>query len=155
VRKVLLLSLPLAALVGISLPLVLLAGRGPRAEAQGVPPSPPATFYGTVSGVPDGTTVVALVVSSSGSVTCGTGTVRLDGSQTVYAVDVFHESQKAGCGAAGRTVRFYFPSTTPGGGGRLATQSGTWSGPGPVQLNLTAGAQLTNTTVVPALAKSQ
>ncbi len=153
VRKFLLLAVSLAALAGVAIPAGLFAGRGRHAEAQQLPPSPPATFYGTVSGVPAGSAVVAFVVSGTTSVTCGSGTVVLEGGQTVYVVDVVHESQKQGCGAAGRTVRFYFPSGTPGSGGRLAVEAGTWSGSGPVQLNLTAGPQLTNTALVPGLTR--
>jgi hypothetical protein len=153
VRKLLLLTVSLAAIAAVGVPLGLSAGRFRPAEAQGVPPSPPATFYGTVSGVPAGSAVVAIVVSGSAAVTCGKGTVVLDGGQTVYVVDVVHESQKQGCGAAGRAVKFYFPGGTPGSGGRLAAETGTWSGSGPVQLNLTAGPQLTNTAFVPGLSR--
>lgn len=153
-RKLLLLAVSLAALAAVGIPAAFLAGWGRQAEAQeGPPPNPPATFYGTVSGVPAGTAVVAVVVSGSTSVTCGSGMVGTDGGQTVYVVDVVHESQKQGCGAVGRSVRFYFPSGNPGIGGRLAAETGTWTGSGPVQLNLTAGPQLTNTIVVPALSR--
>lgn len=139
------------ALVGIAVGLVL--GRGERAEAQGFPPSPPATFWGEASGVPAGTRVVALVVSGSGSAMCGVGSVLLDAGATKYVVDVFHESQQPGCGAPGRAVRFYFSGGGPANGGRLANETGTWSEAGPAMLNLSAGPQLMAMGTIPGIAR--
>lgn len=139
------------ALVAITVGLVL--AHGDRAEAQGNPPLPPATFLGEVSGVPAGTRVVALVVSDSGSATCGVGPVVLYEGSTVYVVDVYDKSQQTGCGEPGRTVRFYFSGGGPASGGRLANETGTWWSAGPAQLNLSAGPQLTASGTVPGLTR--
>ncbi len=120
-----------------------------RATAQVPPPPvPPATFWGNVSGVPQGWHVVALVVDGSKTTTCGFGQVTTSGSQTVYVVDVVADAQVSGCGAPGRTVRFYFapPSAT---GGRLANESEPYPGAGPKQKDLTAGPQFGNIAFAP------
>ncbi|MGB0384928.1 MAG: FG-GAP repeat domain-containing protein [Ardenticatenaceae bacterium] len=74
--------------------------------------SPPATYYGVISNdqIQASTTVTAWV----GDVQCGqTQTRTIDPStssghrtQLVYAINVWSEAQKAGCGAPGRTVTF-------------------------------------------------
>jgi len=124
-----------------------------RAAAQ-LPPSPPATFYGTVSGggVGPGWRVVAIVQNGSASATCGSGAVVTEGGQTVYVVDVVTDAQVSGCGANGRQIRFYFAPPSPTGG-RMASQTATWTGAGAFQLNLTAGTSLTNTVFAPYAAR--
>ncbi|GIW18863.1 MAG: hypothetical protein KatS3mg064_2020 [Tepidiforma sp.] len=118
--------------------------------AQGAPPSPPATYYGSVpSGVGPGQAVLAIVTSGGSSQTCGVGQTIADGSGVVYVVDVIADSQLAGCGAAGRTVQFYFV-----GNRQMATDTATWGGPGPAQRNLTGlGPQLTPRNIGPQVAK--
>jgi hypothetical protein len=102
------------------------------ASAQ-FPPPPPTTFYGAVpSGVGPGQAVVAIVSAGGASATCGVGTTLADGGGVVYVVDVVADTQRPGCGAAGRTVQFYFV-----GNKQLATDTAAWSGPGPAQKALT------------------
>jgi hypothetical protein len=102
------------------------------------PPNPPRTFYGTVTGGAGHPGIVATV----NGITCGNGTVQSQSGEIVYVVSVASDSQKAGCGAPGRTVRFYL--TGPAGQpGKLVTTTATWSGPGPALQNLTAGPALT------------
>ncbi|MGE5597617.1 MAG: hypothetical protein ACM3S1_16455 [Hyphomicrobiales bacterium] len=119
--------------------------------AQSPPPDPPATYYGTATGATDGQGVVAIVVSGATSTVCGTGEVLTDNGQTVYVVDVAANSQINGCGASGRQVRFYFTPTSTSGG-RLSTQSATWSGAGAKNQNLTLGAELVRRGMVPVVA---
>lgn len=128
--------------------------------AQGAPPSPPDTFYGKVpEGVGPGQGVLAIVTSGSSSQTCGVGNTLViapgpgvppeDVGKIAYVVDVIADSQLAGCGAPGRTVQFYFI-----GNRQMATTTGTWSGAGPVQLNLTGlGSPLTTRNYGPQVAK--
>jgi hypothetical protein len=118
--------------------------------AQGAPPSPPATFYGSVpSGVGPGQTVLAIVTSGGSSQTCGVGATLSEGSGVVYVVDVISDSQLAGCGAPGRTVQFYFV-----GNRQMATDTASWTGAGPSQKNLTGlGPQLTPRNYGPQVAK--
>lgn len=151
-RKLLLVPLSLWVAAAVVIVVGMVGAHSPHAAAQAVPPSPPATFYGTVTGVPAGSTVLAIVVNGSTTVVCGEGTVATEGSQTVYVVDVVHESQRQGCGASGRSVRFYFPGSPPSAPGRLAAETGTWN-MGPVERNLTVGTQLNNTVVVAGLSK--
>lgn len=151
-RKLVLAPLSLIALAAVAVLAGLVGGHSQQASAQAVPPSPPATFYGTVTGIPAGSKVIAVVVSGSTTVACGEGTVGTEGSQTVYVVDVIHESQRTGCGAPGRTVRFYVPGSPPTAPGRLAAETGTWN-MGPVERNLTIGTTLNNTVVVAGLSK--
>jgi hypothetical protein len=110
--------------------------------AQGFPPDPPATFYGTATGGTAGQGVIAIVIEGGVSTFCGAGTVQDIGGTPKYVVDVVSDSQSRGCGRSGREVRFYF---TPAGAqrGRVSTESGTWAGAGPKELNLTLGPQLT------------
>lgn len=120
------------------------------ATAQNFPPPPPTTFYGTVpSGVGPGQAVVAIVSAGGASQTCGVGTTIADGGGVVYVVDVVADAQRAGCGAAGRTVQFYFV-----GNKQLATDSASWAGPGPSQRNITnLNPALTTRNILPHAAK--
>jgi hypothetical protein len=103
------------------------------ATAQNFPPPPPATYYGTVpSGVGPGQAVIAIVSAGGQSATCGVGTTIADTSGVVYVVDVVADAQRAGCGAPGRNVQFYFV-----GNKQLATDTASWGGPGPSNRNLT------------------
>lgn len=125
------------------------------ALAQGVPPPPPSTFYGTVpAGVSAGQGVIAIVSSGGTQTACGAGNVLTDpaSSSTVYVVDVVADAQRAGCGKAGATVSFYFTPTI-GSSGRLATDNFAWGGPGPLAHNITTlGPSLTNRRVAPHVA---
>ncbi|MFN0096844.1 MAG: hypothetical protein ACKVVT_18960 [Dehalococcoidia bacterium] len=124
---------------------VLFAGAAlaavPTAALAQLPPDPPATYYGTATGLATGADVVAMVGDGNSFVACGAGKVILDNNNPVYVVDVFSDSQRTGCGRSGRTIRFYIgPSgSTPG---RLANETSSWAGPGPRQVNLTVGGAL-------------
>ena len=120
------------------------------ATAQNFPPPPPTTYYGNVpTGVGPGQAVVAIVTSGGQSATCGVGTTIADGSGVVYVVDVVADTQRAGCGAAGRTVKFYFV-----GNKQLATTTASWSGPGPANTNITGlEPPLTARNILPHVAK--
>ncbi|MEO9254514.1 MAG: hypothetical protein ABI305_03170 [Tepidiformaceae bacterium] len=125
------------------------------ALAQGVPPPPPSTFYGTVpAGVTAGQGVIAIVTNGGTQTACGAGSVLTDpvSSSTVYVVDVVADAQRAGCGKAGATVSFYF-TPTAGSSGRLGTDSFAWGGPGPLAHNITnIGPSLTNRLIAPHVA---
>ncbi|MEM7028676.1 MAG: FG-GAP-like repeat-containing protein [Chloroflexota bacterium] len=75
-------------------------------------PSPPATYYGTISATV-GSTLNAYV----DGVLCGTTTIQtqlLDGqSQTTYVIDV-HSSDVAGCGANGKSIQFQLDGASLG-----------------------------------------
>ena len=122
--------------------------------AQDFPPPPPATYYGSISGsgVAAGQGVVAIVVSGNTSTICGTGSV-VDASGLHYVVDVVTNDQTAGCGQAGRTVRFYVTPPNANTGGSLAVESPSWAGAGPHLQNLTTGSPLTKRAVAPTAAK--
>jgi hypothetical protein len=97
--------------------------------------------------------VIAIVQSGNNSQTCGQGATLQDGSNVVYVIDVIHNTQLAGCGLAGRTIRFYF---TPSGAtpGRLANETVNWSAAGaPKEQNLTLGPALSIRGTVPTLAR--
>jgi hypothetical protein len=144
-KRAFLAGLGVAGIVAVAFPAL--------AIAQGFPPPPPTTFYGTASGATAGQGVIAIVVDGTNSTACGDGVVLTDSGNTVYVVDVIADAQKAGCGKAGRQVMFYF---TPAGGsaGRLATGSFAWSGPGPATQNLTLGPALSGARqVLPVVAK--
>ncbi len=105
--------------------------------AQSAPPDPPATYYGTANGATVGQKVLAIVQDNQGNQTvCGEGEVLEDAGKIVYTVDVVAHTQTPGCGAAGRTIRFYLPSG-PGVNARFANESATWSGAGGQERNLT------------------
>lgn len=114
------------------------------------PPGPPATFFGSVpAGVGPGQSVIAIVSVGGASQTCGFGATIADGAGIFYVVDVISESQRAGCGAAGRTVQFYFV-----GNRQMATDTATWGGPGPALRNLTGlGPTLTPRNITAMVAK--
>jgi hypothetical protein len=145
-KRALMVGMSVATAAALSLPALTFA--------QGFPPPPPSSYYGTVSGgATVGQGVIAIVQSGSGSQTCGDGTVLQDQGQIVYVIDVVQEGQKAGCGQAGRTIRFYF---TPVGAnpGRLANETVNWSGPGaPKEQNLTLGPALSVRGIVPTIAR--
>lgn len=122
------------------------------ALAQGVPPGPPATIYGSITGAQAGQGVIAIVINGSSSTVCGAGSVVSDSGSTVFVVDVISDSQRAGCGANGRTIRFYVTPTSPTTGGRLANESATWTGAGPKQQALTLGAALSIVKPIPFVA---
>ncbi|GAB4337254.1 MAG: hypothetical protein Kow0010_25340 [Dehalococcoidia bacterium] len=135
----------LAALAGLA----VLAGFGlwqsvaPSASAQGLPPDTPKVFYGSISGASVNSGVVAVVVGPDGrGITCGAGVVLSSGGSTVYAVQVITDSQKAGCGASGRTVHFYLTPASPGAGGKMANETATWPTGETQQRNLTPGSTL-------------
>ncbi|MBI2764506.1 MAG: hypothetical protein HYX53_01200 [Chloroflexi bacterium] len=115
----------------------------PSLAVAQVPPGPPATFYGSAVGAAPGQGVIAIVINGSTSTTCGAGSVINDASGLVYVVDVISQDQQPGCGANGRTVRFYFTPASPTIGGSLANESSTWTGAGPKVQNLTPGSPLT------------
>ena len=92
-------------------------------------------------------------MGTSAATVCGSGLV-LDDSGPVYVVDVVSDAQIAGCGANGRSVRFYF-TPTGSSGGRLATQTGTWTGAGPKALNLTLGAELERKGIIQLVASDK
>lgn len=114
-------------------------GEFQRADAQGVPPQPPSTYYGTISGAEDGSGIVAGIGTGGSSRSCGTGRVLTDSGQLVYVVDVVTDDQISGCGASGRTIRFYIAPKKPGGGGKFASQTANWQSAGAHQQNLSAG----------------
>jgi hypothetical protein len=108
---------------------------------------PPTTFFGTVTldghGVSDGTWVVALIDGKA----CGEGRGEsgrkgtwtateaspeygIRSGDSLYAVDVFSDSQVPGCGTDGAIVTFLIA-------GRPAHQRGVWK-EYPTPLNLTA-----------------
>lgn len=115
------------------------------------PPTPPSTFYGEATGATAGQGVVAIVINGSTSTVCGSGVVTTDNSKSVYVVDVVSQEQRAGCGASGRQVRFYFTPTSSATGGRLANETGTWA-QGPRNQNLTQGSPLTVVRPAPMVA---
>jgi hypothetical protein len=59
------------------------------ALAQGVPPGPPATIYGSITPGQ----VIVIVINGSSS-TCGAGSVVSDSGSTVFVVDVISDSQR-------------------------------------------------------------
>lgn len=125
----------------------------PAAVLAQTPPEPPATYWGNATGATAGERVIALVFSGGSGVACGAGTVTTFEGNTVYVVDVAANSQSAGCGQSGRTVRFYFPGSgaTPA---RFATESPTWSEAGPKNqpLNVSGGVSLTVKRIAPLVA---
>ena len=120
-----------AAALVVFAAIAVLAGRGlfaSPASAQGFPPNPPTVYYGTVpSTVSTGAGIIAIVESGSGSAVCGAGRVLTEGGQKVYAVQVITESQTAGCGESGRTIRFYATPSSPTTGGNMLGPSTSWA----------------------------
>ncbi len=123
------------------------------AIAAEFPPSPPTTYYGSASGATNGQTVIAFVADGSNSTACGQGTVVNDTTAgIVYVVDVISDSQKTGCGKAGRTVSFYFPPAG-GQGGRVSASSAPWQDAGPRKFDMTLGGSLQSRNVAANAAK--
>ena len=146
-----------ALLVGLGAISVAIAAIPAIANAADFPPPPPATYYGLVpAGIGSGQAVIAVVVDGQSSAVCGDGVVVPDpqnGNKLSYAVDVAQDAQIPGCGKAGRTVMFFF-SGAGIGGGRLATDSAPWNGPGGAKQNLTGlGPALTVRSYAPTLAR--
>jgi len=146
-----------AILLGLGALSVAAAAIPAIAMAADFPPPPPTTFYGKVpAGVATGQGVVAIVTDpGTGSQTsCGAGNVLTDGSSTVYVVDVVADSQRTGCGKAGRTVTFYFTPTINSSGRVSADAPAAWGGPGPVLKNITsAGPSLTKAGRAPQVSR--
>jgi hypothetical protein len=122
------------------------------ARAADFPPSPPTTYYGTATGAVNGQKVIAFVIDGVNSTACGEGSVLTDSGNLVYVVDVGSDSQRAGCGKAGRSVVFYFPPTGAVGG-KLSTNSASWQDPGLRNFNITIGAALTQKNYAPETSK--
>jgi hypothetical protein len=146
-----------ALLVGLGAISVAIAAVPAIASAADFPPPPPATYYGTVpAGIGSGQAVIAIVIDGQSSAVCGDGVVVPDpqnSNKLSYAVDVAQDAQIPGCGKAGRTVMFFF-SGAGIGGGRLATDSASWNGPGGSKKDLTAlGPALTVRSYAPTLAR--
>ena len=127
------------------------AGKLQDAHAQGFPPEPPATYYGTIGGATPGDGIVAAIGSGASSRSCGNGAVLSDSSQTVYVVDVITDDQLSGCGDTGRSIRFYIAPQQAGAGGKFATQTANWQGAGAHSQNLLSGPTLTNILFTPQL----
>lgn len=115
---------------------------GTQAILAQAPPNPPSRFVGTVTvnGQPaaPGTTVEAHI----GSVTCGTGSVFMSGSDARYTLDSPDTASVAGCGTDGATVSFFV-------GGQPAAQTGAWHNYQLNTLNLTAGGAAATATTPP------
>ncbi len=105
---------------------------GSRALAQ---PQVPASYYGTASidghALPDGTEIAAIIDGKDCTQPGGHGTI-VEGSASVYIINVMHESQSPGCGAEGKSITFRV-------GTRDAAQTATWHA-GLQRLDLNAGA---------------
>jgi hypothetical protein len=144
-KRSIVIGLGLLAVVAAVLPVI--------AVLADAPPAPPAVYYGTATGAVSGQSVFAIVSDGTNSALCGKGIVLSDSTAgIVYVIDVIGDSQKAGCGASGRTIQFYF-SPTGGAGGRLATGSTGWQGAGGYANNLTLGTPLSLKQSVPAVSR--
>lgn len=104
---------------------------GDRVLAQ---PQVPASYYGTASidghALPDGTDIAAIIDGKDCTQPGGHGTI-VEGSASVYIINVMHESQSPGCGAEGKAITFRV-------GTRDAAQTATWHA-GLQRLDLNAG----------------
>ncbi|MGI8925467.1 MAG: hypothetical protein ACR2HN_02325 [Tepidiformaceae bacterium] len=129
-----LLAIPGAALGGLAWP-----SWGGSAEAQSPPPGLIMVVYGDVAGATVGQTVTALITVGGATTNCGDGVVIESGGPK-YVVQVLADSQRAGCGVNGRTVRFSL--SAPGQGPRLASQTVTFEAGKGKLLNLTLGQAL-------------
>lgn len=106
------------------------------ANAQGVPPSIPAIFFGAVlvngERPDDGSEITAFI----GDVDCtqvgNNGTFTTDGL-SAYSITVAHSSQIAGCGTDGATIKFFID-------GEEANQTATWKS-GYQEIGLSIGSQ--------------
>jgi hypothetical protein len=103
---------------------------GEAAEAQSSPTGPPHRFAGSVTldgeAAAAGTSVTAVVNGA----TCGSATVIESAAGATYVVDVLDS-----CADAGDTVSFQV-------GGYDAAESGTWSGGGRTDLDLSASSAM-------------
>jgi V8-like Glu-specific endopeptidase len=102
--------------------------------------SQPGTFFGKANGAQVGQAVAALIRVGNETQVCGTALVEANGGP-VYLIVVLSEAQRAGCGAPGRPVMFYF---APFGNapGNVAPQTAPWRpGSGPA-FDLSAGPPL-------------
>lgn len=119
--------------------------------AQGAPPSPPTTYYGSAEGAAEGQTVIAFVVNGGTTQACGSDVVQDDDeSGIVYAISVDQESTRSGCGATGRQVRLYFAATADAPAA-FATQSLPWQPAGLAQEDVTLGTPFSNRIMAPGL----
>jgi hypothetical protein len=94
------------------------------------------------------------VLNNATGVTCGRGSVISDSGATYYVVDVYADSQVAGCGTSGTSMSLslYFTPSSPGTGGRIAAVSVTWSAGGARQ-DATPGNPLPIVAYAPVVAK--
>jgi hypothetical protein len=121
------------------------------AFAQGAPPSPPTTYYGTANGATAGQSVIATIGSGASTRFCGSGTVTDEpGDGIVYVIDVEQDSTISGCGASGRQIRLYF-TPTASAPGAFATQTLTWQPAGAEEQNVTLGTAFSNRIMAPGL----
>lgn len=125
---------------------LLLASAARPVAAQ---PSPPATFFGSVTldgHLPAAGTEVLALVDGKDCAQRGPafrGTV-IDAGVGAYVVSVMHESQEPGCGREGRIVRFTV-------GGKPALQTAPWkTGPQRLDLTTSAGTPVPLPTATPA-----
>ena len=95
-------------------------------DAQTPPSGPPHRFAGTVSVDGEGAAAGTSVTASVNGTECGSATVLTGAAGSTYAVDV-----PATCAEAGDEVSFQV-------GGYDAAETGTWSGSGRSDVNLTA-----------------
>ncbi len=119
--------------------------------AQGAPPSPPTTYYGSASGATAGQTVIAIIGSGASTRFCGSGNVTDEpGDGIVYVIDVEQDSTISGCGASGRQIRLYF-TPTASAPGAFATQTLTWQPAGAEERDVTLGTPFSNRIMAPGL----
>jgi hypothetical protein len=107
-----------------------------RADAQGVPPSIPAIFFGAVivngERPADGAEITAFIGDVDCTQTGNNGTFTTDGL-SAYSITVAHASQIAGCGTDGATITFFID-------GEEANQTATWKS-GYQEVGLSIGGQ--------------
>ncbi|MBN1887871.1 MAG: VCBS repeat-containing protein [Thermoflexales bacterium] len=117
--------------INVSQGITLYLGSSVRQAAVVLPPGLPATYYGVVAASGDFThTANMTVVAKIQNAWCGLGKTSLAGEEIVYVVDVLADDPDApGCGAAGRTVKFWV-------GGQPTQPSVTWSSGLVTQLDL-------------------
>jgi len=143
-----LLAAAIAAFIG-------LAGMPGANAQQGFPPDTPMVLYGDASGSQLGQGVHALVNNNGVWTYCGSGAVvNKAGGGVGYVVQVAAQSQTAGCGASGRTIRLYFSPAAYGQQGKFATQTANWVGTAGTATaqNVTLGEGLQIRGVVPGIA---
>lgn len=147
-KRPLILGLALTGAALAALPATLLsvmpgAGRfdSTAMAAGSVPPGPPLVLYGAAPGVAGGTSVT--VTNNANGAYCGRGSVVSDAGSTYYVVDVYADSQAAGCGTNGASLSLalYFAPPAPNTGGRTANVSVTWN-TGSAKVDASPGAAL-------------